>query len=399
MIFTLLCSKPQTRKFNSMEQHTDNLGLAYSANTATSIESFNQCIEYYLANLACVMPSLDELIKNDNKMPMAHCLRAYLLKLSGDPKFSPAFNQELNFLTAMSPKLNEREQQHLHALLAWSKNLMAEASQILETLLQHHPKDMIALRITHYLHFYAGNAQSMRDTAARAVEIWQQDDLFYGYLLGMYSFGLEESGDYEKAEKMGRKAMQINPRDLWACHAVTHILEMQKRPVEGIIWLESYMLDWRDNNNFVFHLYWHKALFHVEMGEYVSALAIYDDFLAAPLDDDFYLDICNATSLLWRLEVKGMDVGDRWSNLLSFAERRVEDDELVFSTLHYLMIPARLQNTSLMKKALAHFESWSQTGTTQGEVCAAVGLSLAQSLVALGEYDYAETDRSSGRFR
>ena len=50
---------------------------------------------------------------------------------------------------------------------------------------------------------------------------------YYGYLLGMGAFGLEEVGEYAEAEKMGRRAVEIEPRDGWAVHAVAHVMQMQ----------------------------------------------------------------------------------------------------------------------------------------------------------------------------
>ena len=45
----------------------------------------------------------------------------------------------------------------------------------------------------------------------------------------MQSFGLEESGEYPEAETFGRRAVEINSEDVWAAHAVTHVMQMQSR--------------------------------------------------------------------------------------------------------------------------------------------------------------------------
>jgi hypothetical protein len=129
-------------------------------------------------------------------------------------------------------------------------------------------------------------------------------------------------------------------------------------------------------------------LFHIGNQQHDQAIEVYDTHLKDAENDDFYLDICNSTSLLWRLEMLGIDVGNRWQRLAEFAENRVLDDELVFSTLHYLMIPARLKNKEVTDKARQHFNNWSQEDTSQGKVCRDVGLSLANSIIQFGLGDY-----------
>jgi tetratricopeptide (TPR) repeat protein len=371
-----------------MEKFIDELGITYSAKLADSISDFNDIITLYLDNKNTVMPELDALILKDTDMPMAHILSAYLLKLSGDPKFTRPIKQVIKKLDENLITLNPREEQHLLALRAWSDNQDQLALLILEELLKSYPKDMIALRITHYMHFYAGTPELMRDSIQRSFVQWNEDDAFYSHLLGMYSFGLEESGEYDNAEFYGRRAVELNSGDIWATHAVTHVFQMQSRSQEGIDWLDQLIPTWSDSNNFVYHLYWHQALFHIGNQDHDQAIKIYDEHLKKAERDDFYLDICNSTSLLWRLEMLGVDVGNRWQGLSEFAENRILDDELVFSTLHYLMIPARLKNQSMTDKAHLHFNNWSQQDTYQGKVCRDVGLSLANSIIQFGSGDY-----------
>jgi len=376
-----------------VEQIRDKLGITYSVKTESSLEAFNNIIESYLGNLDDVMPKLDALLEVDSTMPMALVLKGYMMKLGGDPKFTRPIKHVLSHLLENNIQ-NEREALHIAALHAWTDNHNDKALDILETLLISDQKDMLALRIAHYMHFYAGTANKMRDSVNRAIQVWREDDPFYAYLLGMYSFGLEESGHYEEAEKLGKKAILLNPRDVWASHAVTHVFQMQKRSDEGIAWLEDLIPQWRNTNNFAYHLQWHKALFYLGKSEYEMALSLYDQHLISPLTDDFYLDVCNATSLLWRLEMLGVDVGDRWQTLAGYAENRVCDDELVFSSLHYLMVPARLKNTPLLIDAMTHYQSWSKEQTNQGGICKLVGLPLAESIIQFGAGDYTKAKQN-----
>lgn len=78
-------------------------------------------------------------------------------------------------------------------------------------------------------------------------------------------------------------------------------------------------------------------MFHYELGRYDRALEIYDNDVLAEGSEDFR-DIANEASLLWRLRLEGVDVGERFDQLHGLALKRVEDATLVFSSLHHLLI-------------------------------------------------------------
>ncbi|MCB1647250.1 MAG: tetratricopeptide repeat protein, partial [Pseudomonadales bacterium] len=260
-------------------------------------------------------------------------------------------------------------------------NQMTHSVEILETLLEKYPRDILALRIAHYLHFYVGTDADMKASVSRAFDIWQPGDPYYGFILGMYSFGCEEAGDYATAETCGRQAVEINRDDIWAAHSVAHVLQMQSRFREGISWCGDLLPGWTDANNFVNHLHWHKALQHIGAGEPEAALNIYDTWLEKPIADDFYLDVCNAAALLWRLEMLGLDVGNRWEAQREISARRACDDDLVFPTMHYLMAPIALGDEVAVDAALASLQHWASENTTQGEICQQVGLPLAEAMI------------------
>ena len=186
---------------------------------------------------------------------------------------------------------------------------MTDAVAVFDHIALDYPKDMLALRMAHYLHFYGGGGRQMMESLQVALQHHETNDRYYGFLKGMQSFALEESGRYPEAEAAGLEALDINRKDIWAAHAVTHVYQMQSRFEEAIPFIDSLLPEWSSANNFVYHLHWHKALLHIGLGNLDQALNVYDETLVKPLADDFYLDVCNATSLLWRLEMSGVQVG------------------------------------------------------------------------------------------
>lgn len=368
-----------------MAVFTDTLGNEYTASSEDSVTGFGHVVETYLASSKAVMPQLDALIENDADMIMAHCLRAYMLKLAADPRFDGPFRAITQMVNSRAGAANERERRHVAAIEAWALGDLDEAVRRLESILSDYPRDMVALRVAHYLHFYAGTPEEMRDSVARSVEAWDQSLPYYGYLLGMHAFGLEESGEYGEAEATGQRAIEINPKDVWAAHAVLHVYQMTGQFAEGVGWVDRLMPGFSSVNNFVYHMHWHQALCHIGLGDYDAVLGIYDRHLTIALEDDFYLDVCNAASLLWRLEMLGVNVGDRWMRVNEISQPRLADRELLFSTLHYLMTPARMHDRNAVERALNSLEQWSLEGSTQGEICRSVGLPLARAIVDLSE--------------
>ena len=89
------------------------------------------------------------------------------------------------------------------------------------------------------------------------------------------------------------------------------------------------------------HNGWHLALFLIEQGRFDEVLADYDRFTAPKLADDATLDRIDAASLLWRLELAGVDVGDRWAPVAEQWMAHVDDHLLAFNDLHCAFAAAR----------------------------------------------------------
>lgn len=365
-----------------MKQFADPNGIEYTAETPESAAAFARLASSYMGYRRDTTGILRELITADPNMPMAICARGYFSKLIGSAKHAERAKQASQDLNAKLDAVgaNERERRHAAVLSAWTGGQITKATEILESILLDTPRDGLALSLTHFMHFYSGDARRLRDSMARVLPLWPEDHADYGYLLGMYAFGLEESGDYARAEQFGRRAVDRNPSDAWSVHAVAHVLEMTERHEDGIAWIRGLEPSWSTVNNFRFHLYWHQCLFHLERGEFDAALRIYDEQVISEIESDFYLDICNASSLLWRLEMFGVNVGDRWHKVAEFSKRRLQDEDLIFVSLHYLMALVADGDDVAARQLIDHIRAWSTLDTTQAHICAAVGVSLAEGL-------------------
>lgn len=371
-------------------------GLTYTTRSPEAVAAFDGMVSSYLGFGRDIGDRLKQVLAADPDMPLAHVAKGYLFKLFGSGAMAERAKKALAEATARAEAhgVTEREALHLAALRAWCAEDIDGTTACWERIAVLHPKDALALRLAHFNHFYAGEGRMMRDSTARTLPEWDDADPDYGYLLGMHAFGLEEAGDYARAEAIGREAVDRNPADAWAVHAVAHVMEMQGRHREGVDWVRGLEGSWSETNNFRFHLYWHQALFHLERGETDAVLALYDRHIASDLEADMYLDVCNGASLLWRLEMYGVDVGDRWRDLARVSLRHVEDHELIFVSLHYLMALIKGGEPQAAATLAGHLERYANAASTQGQVAARVGTATATAMAALAKGDPATAVRA-----
>ncbi len=238
--------------------------------------------------------------------------------------------------TASKHTITARETGWIAALDAWLRGNPRAAITAVEKVLRVWPMDTLSAKLSHGIRFMIGDSHGMRRSVERVLDAHGSDHGLRGYLLGCHAFTLEETGAYAQAEKVGLEALSLAADDAWGLHAVAHVHDMTARPDSGIRLIEDHRTAWSGANNFRYHVWWHKALLHMDRGEMDVALDLYDAQIRADKTDD-YRDIANATSLLMRLELEGIAVGNRWNELADLAENRVEDGCLVFADLHYLL--------------------------------------------------------------
>jgi tetratricopeptide (TPR) repeat protein len=278
--------------------------------------------------------------------------------------------------------LDPKECLHLAALDHAVAGRLNQAADTMGRAVALDPLDLAAIKLEHALRFMLGDATGMRQSLERAVATWRPYMPGYGYVQGCLAFALEETGALDTALACGRTACESAPDDAWGAHAIAHCYEMMGRPKQGLAWLWACEPALKDINNFRHHLDWHQALFCLELERVGDALALYDRRLAAIRPDDFR-DFANAASLLARIEVEGVAVGDRWRALGDLARERLEEANLTFASLHDLLglLGARYDSDSARLLATLRRSAQARDGT-QARVLAELGLTLAEMLRA-----------------
>ncbi len=285
---------------------------------------------------------------------------------------------------------SERERRHLAAAKAWAQGGASRAILGWETILADNPTDALALRLAQDAYFFLGRSAAIRDCAARALPAWDRDNPLTSFVLGLYAFGLEETGDLKRAEDFGREALARNPRDAWATHALAHVMETANRHEEGVAFLRSTRANWAPAHFMAHHNGWHLALFLIEQGRFDEVLADYDRFTAPKLTDDATLDRIDAASLLWRLELAGVDVGDRWAPVADKWMAHVDDHLLAFNDLHCAFAAARSPDRDEATRLTRSLDAYERLGSGDNrQVTAEVGRRLIDGALAFASGDHA----------
>lgn len=276
------------------------------------------------------------LLEQAPAFPMGHVLAGYLALTSTDAPDIAAAREAIVHLDGLV--LNEREAAHRAALAAWLAGDWRGAARVLDDLLVRWPVDLLGLLVGHQLDFFVGNAGNLRDRVGRSLPSVDPAHPHHGFARGMYAFGLEESGHFEQAQAHGLAALATNPDDVWAVHAVVHTYEMRGLVEDGIAFMRDREQHWSRDNLFTVHNWWHLALYLLEAERFDDALAIYDASVHNPRSAGVPLEMLDASSLLWRLSVDGVDTGPRFAALAdAWATRTGAEPWYVFNDLHAVM--------------------------------------------------------------
>ena len=366
---------------------TDRQGNQLAGATALAAERFGEAVEAFNVYRGDPVALLDEAIEDAPDFAMAPITKAYLLGLATEPEATAMGRQILAQVKPMS--LAEREASHVAALQQLLAGNWTAAGVALDHHSMRYPLDLVGLQVGHLIDFYSANARDLRDRIARALPHWSPSVPGHSLVMGMHAFGLEESGDYARAEAVGRAATETDPRDCWAHHAVAHVLEMQGRAADGIAWMTEREPHWAgDDNFFKVHNWWHRALYHIELGETQAALGLYDMALRDG-DSTMALDLVDASALLWRLHLAGIDVGARWASAARAWDEHADGRLYPFNDWHAVMAYLGAGRDAEVERILASYRALDGSAETHGWA-RATGRPLIEGFTAFWRGDYAE---------
>lgn len=295
---------------------------------------------------------------------------------------------------ANSQDITPRERLHVKAMELFSQGNFPKASDVWEDILVDHPTDMLALKFAHDSYFYQGAQVAMRDSVARVLPYWKPHIPLYRYLNGMFSFGLMESRYYDQAEKVAMEGLAVTPEDAWAVHSVAHVYEMRAEVDKGLKFMTEREKDWAPSDALASHNYWHWALCFIEKRQYEEALEIFDSKIFTRCKNTgSMLDMVDSSSLLYRLEMEGVCIGERWRELLQVTQPHTDDHVTLFNDLHFLMASLGAKESATSQRLLEGLQELAKEpgDNYQYQTAQTVGVAMCQALM---EYDQGNYNRA-----
>lgn len=359
--------------------------LAVTTDSKEAISAINRWIDQSLSYGKDAETAILEAIAADPTCAIAHAYAAaYYLSLENAIAWKQA-SVHVNLAQKYATKTTKREQMYVEAIAAWSDKKIERAIALHEEIASEFPQDLISVQQGQYHYFYLGDKERLLKIAEKVLP--QNPEA--KYLYGMIAFGLEQCNRLSQAEQMGRLATEINPQDPWAHHAVAHVMETQGRVDEGIAWMESLASTWENCNSMLYtHNWWHVALYYLERGDMKKVLELYDTKVWGKARKATPKDQVGAISLLLRLELRGVDVGDRWQKLAAYLPPRIHEHALPFQDLHYIYALARTGSYEAVSEMLTSMKKHAKTAS---QAWNEVAIPAAKGMIAHAFGDWSKT--------
>jgi tetratricopeptide (TPR) repeat protein len=269
---------------------------------------------------------------------LANIYAGILWLLSESPAGARRAGGYLQRVRSAESRGNSPREHSLAGLLsAWVDDDIPAALRVAERILHEDPRDLVVLKLHQYLSFNLGRPADLLRIALQVRSANAEEAAFHA----MLAFAYEQCHFLSEAQAAASEALRLRPDEPWAQHALAHALLTRGRTEEGVAQLEARSGSWNRLNSFMrTHLWWHLCLFYLSQGREAEVLQLYDAQVWG-VNKEYSQDQAGAVSLLARLEIAGVDVGQRWLELGEFLASRAEDTTLPFLSLHYLYGLAR----------------------------------------------------------
>ncbi len=357
---------------------SDQFGLPVTTVSPSALQAYDRAVHGLLGWDGAALDLFNGALALDPGLAVAHAGAAVCHFLDERfPEARASAEQARGAATGATP----RERGHVEAMAQLVTGRPDQAEQAMREHLASYPRDLAVFQRLYYVWFWQGRFPEMLAMTSQLARHYPGNS----FMLGLHAFALEEAQRIPEAFATAEVAVARNPRDAWAVHALAHTLYEMGASRAGISLLPPAIhpcthLGWFRN-----HLLWHLALMHFATGDYarVSTMAR-AAFERRP--SSVAGNLHDSISLLWRLELCAVNVGERWQPFAAIARDRLDRQGLLFHAAHLAMALAGAGEWATAEQQLDMLRARAPKDRTG--VVGAVLIPLTEGLHAFAAGDY-----------
>ena len=193
---------------------------------------------------------------------------------------------------------SDDDRSHVEAIATWCEKGNEAGTDALIDHLDRIPDDSVALLVLAPSIAFAGAGDALQDA-------WEYIERFTGvhgeapWYLGLRAYGRTEQGLWYDAADLADAALQLDPGNGNAAHALSHVHYETDAHGAGLKWLTDWIPGDGSTQRYLPHFQWHAALHELAMGDAAAAARRYNSTLAPPHSRGVRC-LVDAGSLAWR---------------------------------------------------------------------------------------------------
>jgi tetratricopeptide (TPR) repeat protein len=359
----------------------DAYDLPVTTTSPVGLEAYNRGVWSLLAWGADALDHFHGAIQLDPALALAHAGVAVCHFL--DERFKDA-RAAAEAARGAAQGQSPRECGHVEALALLVTGRAADAERAMKEHLAAFPRDLVVFQRLYFIFFWQGRFAEMLATTRELLRHFEGNS----FILGLHAFALEQDDQCGEARRLAERALDLNPQDAWAVHALAHAVYETGASEDGLGLLPPAVAPCTHLNWFRNHLSWHLALMELATGRYEEARALSRrEFEQQP--SPIAGDLHDSISLLWRFELYGRPVGDAWRPFANIARERLNRQGLPFHAAHLAMALAAAgewDTAATQLQMLRDRVPKDATGVVRDVV-----VPVVEAIHAFAERDYART--------
>ena len=360
--------------------HGDRLLRLRLTASAEAAAAYVRGVELALETRAGCEELFDEAAQLDDGFALPRVQLAQICAARGDRAGSTAFREQA---CELAERATRRERQHVSILLdiaARRADLAARA----KAHLAEFPRDAIVLEQSlRHLFFFGGAGRGIAalELLACCRDAYSTEDWFFP---ARHAFYLQELGRYDEAEPLATRAVELNPRNGNAMHALIHVLhgrgKHQDAGAAAAQLLGSY------DGVFRSHFVWHAAIVSLDALDPGAAWSAFDDYLQPTRNSGpAHLALADAVGFLCSCAIVGLDPQGRWSMVDAAVTRFAAAPGHPFVDVHTALALVRLGARDRLDAFVARLRD-----AAAGPGPARWGLPIVEAIVAMADRRFVE---------